>query len=263
MTDLVTAVQAELAAFPGTFGFYFEDLADGEVVSLNPNVPFPGASVIKVPLMVEIFRRAEAGELALEQKIHLPLHEARYRETDSSGILTHLTSPVDLSIADLCMLMIIESDNIATNVLYELAPQANGALEKLGLSQTRLTHPIVDFVQLRRDDANPITPREIARLYTLIYRKQLPGSDDMLAILKEQHAESLIPALLSDEVGVTFAHKTGGVQGVMHDTGLVWTERFAYVVALLTKGGQASVPTRQALARASKVVFETMRGKYG
>lgn len=253
---------APFSDFPGVPGAYFCDLGDGEAHSLNPDEPFPGASVMKVPLLVELARLANLGELDLTERVMLPLDQPEYRSTDSSGILTHLTTPIALSILDLCTLMIIESDNIATNLLYDRAPQVNATLAALGLRQTRVTHPIVDFVRLRADDANPITAREMGELYAAIHRRTLPNSALLFEILREQHSESLIPAYLRDEEGVTFAHKTGGVQGVMHDTGLVLTERFAYVLCLLTKRGTNKVETTRLMATTSQNIYDYMQKKW-
>lgn len=259
---LLENLQTVLAGQVGLAGLYFEDLADGETLAINADEPFPGASVIKVPLLVEIMRRAAAGELDLAQTSHFPLNEARFRETDSSGILTHLTSPVTLSLQDLCVLMIIESDNIATNALYDLAPDANHTLAGLGLTRTRLTHPIRDFPRLRADDANPITAREIAELYKRIYRGELPNSAAMLAILKDQHASALMPGLLLDDESITFAHKTGGVKGVLHDTGLILTDRFACTLSLLSKRNPSRVAAGLALAKCAKLIFDYLQEKH-
>ncbi|MBL8055103.1 MAG: serine hydrolase [Anaerolineales bacterium] len=255
-------LQAALAGRTGLAGVYFEDLADGETLALHADEPFPGASVIKVPLLVEIMRRAAAGELDLAQTLHFPLNEDRFRETDSSGILTHLTSPVTLSLRDLCLLMIIESDNVATNALYDLAPDANQTLAGLGLTRTRLTHPIRDFPRLRADDANPVTAREIGALYRDIYHSRLPNSALMLEILTEQHAASLMPALLLDDETLVFAHKTGSVKGVLHDTGLILGPGWAAVLCLLSKRNPARVPAGQALAEAARLVVEYLRAKH-
>jgi beta-lactamase class A len=185
-----------------------------------------------------------------------------YEQEEGSGILARLESSVSLSIRDLVVLMIVESDNLATNCLLELVGMQgiNETMIQLGLSQTRVNRPIEDFEALREDTSNPTTSQEIASLLIEIYKGNLPYSDLMVEILKKQRYTSRIPFFLPDDnEDLEIAHKTGTLDGIVHDVGLVLHPCFDYVVALMTKNQLSISNTTIAIARISELCFEYMK----
>lgn len=262
---LDSRIRREAMIAGGSFGVYFMDLADGEALQINGDLVFPAASVIKLPIMVQVMKLAKAGELSLHSRITMDLSLPEYEQEEGSGILAQLESSVSLSIRDLVVLMIVESDNLAANCLLELVGMRgiNETMLQLGLLQTRVNRPIEDFEALREDTSNPTTTQDIASLLMEIYKRNLPYSDLMIEILKKQKYTSRIPFFLpDDDEDLKVAHKTGTLDSIVHDVGLVLHPCFDCVVALMTKNQMNISNTTIALARISELCFEYMSGKH-
>ena len=116
MKELVSKVQQLIAPSKGTWGIVLEDINSGEKWQHNEQELFYAASVIKVPIMASVYRAIELGELALTDLISLD--EKDY--VGGSGVLQHFTPGSSLPLRDIIMLMIIQSDNTATNLLIDL-----------------------------------------------------------------------------------------------------------------------------------------------
>ncbi len=262
---LEARIKTEALLTGGTIGIYFQDLADGETIQFNENLIFPSASVIKIPIMVHIIKLVEIDELTLHTTIDMDLSLPEYQQDEGSGILTHLTSKISLNIRDLVMLMIIESDNLATNQLLKLVRMLNinETMSSFNLQHTRVTRPIDDFEALREDTSNPATPKEIATLLKNIFYKKIYLSDLMIEMLKEQKYASRIPFLLpDDDKDLKIAHKTGTLDGIVHDVGLILYPRFNYVLSIMTKNQQSNLNATLAIARISEIIYQYMLTKY-
>ena len=103
-----------ITRIPGTVGFYAEDLTTGEQLSYNADETFFTASTFKVPLLVGLFREIESGNIELLERVKLN----EDMKVAGSGVLKEMVSGIELTIHDLAMLMIIVSDNTATDIIY-------------------------------------------------------------------------------------------------------------------------------------------------
>ena len=128
------------ADFDGGIGFYAEDLTSGQSYQYNAEERLPTASVCKVPVMVELFRQAEAGELSLDERRRL---EDKY-STHGSGTLSLALDQPELSLRDYCRFMIAISDNMATDLLMEVVglERVNQTMAALGLGNIRTNSTI-------------------------------------------------------------------------------------------------------------------------
>lgn len=108
-------IDAARAWFPGTFALAARNLATGEEILVDGHAPYPTASTYKVPVLVELFRRIDAGDMALSDT--LPFREEALRL--GSGVLRDMTVGQAFTIHDLAMLMTIVSDNSATRLLLD------------------------------------------------------------------------------------------------------------------------------------------------
>jgi len=135
---LQTRIDTITRAVPAKWGVYIKCLETGEEATLNPDVPMDTMSVIKVPIMVEVFRQVEAGKLALSDRVAL---DDRAR-VGGSGVLRMLDTGISFTIKDLLVLMIVISDNSATDLLYAklggIAP-VNELMKQYGLANIRAT----------------------------------------------------------------------------------------------------------------------------
>lgn len=291
----VAALQREVETLvgqaDGVIGVVAQDLASGAEVAVNADEPFPTASVMKVPILYELYRQAEAGKLALDRRIAFT--EAHL--VPGSGVLQDLAFGLEPTVKDLATLMITVSDNAATDMLLDLVglDALAATLRDLGLRRTTIPMTVrgVLYSMVGMDPANPehtyelfqersragqidwasraladadnnlTTPRDLTRLLQLIERREALGEAScaaMLDIMKRQKYNDLIPRHLPP--GTPVAHKTGSLRGVRNDAGIVYAPRGPYIISLFAKRLGDQVAGADLLARISKAVWEAFVG---
>ncbi len=192
------------------------------------------ASTIKVPVLAAALGEVNAGRLDLAQPVAIPSPRA-----GGAGVLHTLPSVSTLSLADLLTLMIIVSDNTATNVVIDLLGLdcVNQFGAEAGLRGTMLRRKMMDTATAGRGRENVTTARDQATLLDAIaWRDLLPAPlrDFALQALERQQSADGLPALLP--AGAVVAHKTGELPGIRHDVGIITgpAGRQAVVAALVT-----------------------------
>jgi beta-lactamase class A len=225
----------------GVFGLCALDLVNGEQFVVNENALFPQASAIKIPILMEIFKQAHDGKFQLSDLRQIESKD----KTSGSGILADLgDGTVRLSLHDLCLLMIVLSDNTATNILIDLAgmEQVNRTLQSLGHPQTRLQRRMMDTAASLRGDENLSTPAEAARIMELLYRGEFINRsvcENILAILKKTKPSAFTSVL---PAGTTVAFKPGHIPGVATEWALVLLKDRPYVAAIMENYGPEKDP---------------------
>jgi beta-lactamase class A len=204
-------------------------------------------SVIKIPLMVEVFEQIKAGKFALADKYTLAAGDV----VPGTGILRSLDAGATVTVKDLITLMNIVSDNTATDVLYRMVggPEAvNKRMEMLGLKNTRAPGPARAWFealnsapsrdQFHRDAKHPFglsTPREIGSLLEQMERGTLvdkASSDLMLQIMRGQIYRTRIPRYLN---GYRIPHKTGDfLPYIGNDVGVLEAQGRTIIVSIFT-----------------------------
>ena len=151
----------------GVMGVTIEDLKSGERLSLNGDLVFTQASAIKLPLLVELFRQAEDGRHDLDAPVTLTEGDV----VPGSGVLRRLTAgQVTMTLLDIATLMIIVSDNTATNMIIDRVgmDQVNETMARLGLGETKLQRKMMDADAWSENRENLSTPNEQAKLLALL-----------------------------------------------------------------------------------------------
>lgn len=248
------AIQNAIASFDGVVGLAARNLDTGEEIAINADARFPTASAIKTAVMLEAFHQAADGTLSLDQRLTL-------RESDKvggSGVLNGMSDGLELPVRDLIHLMIVLSDNTATNLLVNRlgTKRIDERLVSYGLTQTKIFRPTF---RDGKPDIHPelekefglgmSTPREMVKLMALIADGRAVGakaSAAMLETLRRQQDRAMIPRYLPGDVQV--GNKTGtdseklpderGRRGAIRvDAGIVTGKNVRYAIAIFTRRG--------------------------
>jgi beta-lactamase class A len=219
----------------GHLGLVVRSLRGAEPrVELNATDRFPAASVIKLPILWTFFLAVDRDELDPDE----PWTLTPEAKVGGSGVLQLLGDGLQLSLADLVTLMIVVSDNTATNgVIDRLGPdRIDAAIRNLGLASTALRRRMMDFAARDRGLENVTTPEDTARLLARFATGD--GLSEHSAararrILLGQQLKSKLAARLP--AGVTLAHKTGELAGLEHDAGWLEAGDSTVVVVAFTR----------------------------
>lgn len=219
--DLKDRLEELLSRAGGKTALYAENLTTGETVDIRADMPLMAASVIKLPILVECFAAAAEGRFSPDEEFVIR-SEDKY---PSCGALNYMHNGLKVTAEDLYTLMIILSDNTATNLLIDRLgmDRINARLDSLGMTGTRLNRRLFDAEKSAAGIENYIVPREIGGLLKTMYRGEVispEASEEMLSILRDQQLNGKIPVLLPPHIDV--AHKTGEDTGITHDVGIVY-----------------------------------------
>lgn len=218
----LNAIAREMEALSGHLGFYYKNLITGFEYGVREEEPFLAASVIKFPLLLHVLEKAAAGEISLDQKLTVE----DWEKMPSCGALNQFTGPVEADIRTLCRLMIVISDNTATNKLIRLCgiDGVNAAFRRMGLEQTVLRRLLFDSEASARGLENTVSPREMGMLLERLYRGEFVSTEVSryaLDILLDQQIGHKLEGKLKE---ADVAHKTGEDSGLSNDVGLVFAE---------------------------------------
>jgi len=221
--QILNAIAREIAAIPGHLGFYYKNLVTGYEYGINADDAFLAASVIKFPLLLHVLTRAAAGEISLSDRLTVE----NWEKVPSCGGLNQFTDAVEADILTLCRLMIVLSDNTATNKLIRFCgmEQANAAFREMGLKKTVLNRFLFDYEAAARGQQNWICPKEIGRLLEKLYRKNFVSpqvSQQAIDILLDQQIGHKLDGKLCGKVPI--AHKTGEDDQLSNDVGIVYAK---------------------------------------
>ena len=225
-------VARKIKRFAGVAGISVKDLTSGQTLSVNGDEVFPTASTIKIHVLTQLLARAERGELDLDQ----PMRITSEMHVPGSGVLASMERDVELTVLDVAVLMIIVSDNTATNLCIDMAgiDDTNALLRGMGLTATTLRRKMQDKAAVARNDENVATPTEcVAMLEHLQAGRPSPRvAEQCLAILKKAKVSPLAQVVPNS---IPLANKPGGMDRVRCDAGIVYLPNRPYAIAVMTK----------------------------
>jgi beta-lactamase class A len=230
LSELQIELAEATAHAPGHVALEIKDIATGAMSAINAGANMPAASVIKIPVMVEVFRQIALGKFDLNREVTLMSSDRDW----GWGDLANAPVGERLPVSKLLTLMITESDNTATNMLIRLVGRwnINHTMATLGLANTRLGDYIRSDGDIR---ALRTSPADMVTLLESMARDQLIdpwSSREMISILLGQHHNGLLPVPLPK--GLQIAHKTGTLHDTLNDVGIVFLGSDPYVIAVLT-----------------------------
>jgi beta-lactamase class A len=244
------------AQFDGVMSLAVVDLSGGDTLAINGDLLMPQASSIKIPVLIELLRQAQAGKLTLQERVEV--RKAQF--AGGSGVLQDFGDGTSaLSLRDMAALMMVVSDNTATNILIDRVGQAqvNETFQSLGFPRTRLLRRMIQSDEERRGVENVSTAREMAGLLDQLYSGKL---------LDEKHTALAIELLKNEKpdptplgrglpAGVALAGKPGSLPGVRCESGIVLLEGHPYVLSVMTTYAADDAGAERAIADVSRRVF--------
>ena len=216
-----------------------DELASGETalpagsLSFNGDVVRPSASMIKLAILACLLDEAAAGQIDLQQTLELTPEDI----VGGSGTLQNEAPGTTYTLEELAYHMIAESDNVATNMLIGVLGMdaVNAEAVALGLPDTALHHTMMDTVTID-PELNSTSSDDTARLLAMIASGSLVNAEASAlaeSFLEAQTVDTGLDAGVPD--GVVVAHKTGTVEGAIHDGGIVYATK-PYVLVVMTQG---------------------------
>lgn len=252
-------IREELKERPGNYSLYFKDLASGENIFIDINKVYPAASIIKIPIIIEVFRQHEEGILNLDRLMEIPPEV----KVDGSFVLQELRENIQFSIKDLAVLMIILSDNTATNILIDLLGMGNinFTIRNLGLKDTILQRKMMDFTAREAGKDNFTTARDIGSLLEGIYRGEIPGlsrssTEEIFRILTRQVYRDNLSFYIPEKYWKEIGSKTGTLAGIIHDASIFALDQARYVLVMMSENLSENSIGKEILAKVSKLIFD-------
>lgn len=246
-SSLADAIVTRLAPDSALVSVALVDPVSGLRVWHHADRRYHAASTMKVPVLVELARRIDAGELAwdtpwpVRNQFASIIDGSPYRLTASGDSDSTLYGKEGQAVAvgELAHLMIARSSNLATNILIDRlgAARVNSTARALGADSIEVLRGVEDQRAFDAGRNNTTTARDLATLLLAIADGQTASaasSARMLAILEAQEFNEGIPAGLPP--GTRVAHKTGWITATSHDAALVWLDGQPYALVILTRG---------------------------
>lgn len=230
----------------GRLGVVAHPLGSDSIIAYHGDQSFPAASTIKVFILQALLEHVAAGRRKLDDKRVLNASD----QVTGSGILKALSPGTAYTLYDLAVLMIVVSDNTATNMLIEdLGVEAiNASVASHGWADTRLAGLLQRTLQGDRSTTSKsmTSPRDLADAFTRLWEGELlePELSELAKSIygRQQHTDQLGRYLPFDaystetgEAAMTIASKGGSIRGVRNDAGVVFTGHTSYVLAIMTR----------------------------
>ncbi len=233
---------------------YVWDYESGKHADLNSGKVYATASIIKVPVLIQLFKAIEMGMIKLDDKIAM----TNYYKSEGSGSLQFKGSKAVYTVDELARVMITESDNSATNMLLDATGGMNAmnqSLRKWGMKETRINDWLPDL-----QGTNVTTAKEMA---TLLYNIDNPSflslasREKMVDYMSHVHNNRLIQAGLPQDA--IFIHKTGDIGKMLGDAGIVYTPNGKkYIVVMLVNRPYNAPQGKDFIVAASSLIYNYM-----
>jgi beta-lactamase class A len=264
-TALEASLRAAIAASGAEVAVAMRTLDGRDTVLIDADKPFHAASTMKVPVMIELFRQAQTGQLGLDDPLpvrnefHSIVDGSPYTlsEGDDSDKEVYSAAGKTLTLRQLCEVMITVSSNFAANLLIERLGVENirKTVSSLGADGMQVLRGVEDQKAFDKGLNNTTTARGLLLLLERLARGEAVdrASDAaMIDVLKRQKFNDGIPAGLP--AGTPVAHKTGSITRIHHDAGVVFGAR-PYTLVILVRGIDDQKQSAALMATLSRLVF--------
>ena len=254
-------MRQKIEGYPGVAGVYVHDLKGGYGYGIRPDEQFFTASIIKIPVMVAVYRKVDEGELSFSQMIEI-------KEEDwaaGAGWLQWERAGTKQTVGDLLLLMMTQSDNVATNALVRTVggpDHINEVARSLGAENTLLYQKLSSERAAVPTLDNRSTPRDMVAMLQKIADGEAASEKScgyMIDLMNLNELDWWLDAGLPPDVYA--ANKAGWLYQVYNDVGIVKAGDRPYVVAILSKYGTEDVDVGESLIEGvSRDTWEAQNG---
>jgi beta-lactamase class A len=272
LSALTDTVQSITRRVNDTIAVAAVDLATGDRLSINSDLRFHAASTMKIPVLIELARRVDAGALRWNDSLIVRNQFASIVDSslfalnpeDDSDSSVYLQIGQKAPVRYLAERMIERSSNLATNLLIATlgAPQVNQTAHRLGADSIAVLRGVEDQKAYDQGLSNTTTARDLAQLLLAIEegRAASPASTkEMLRILSAQEFNDGIPAGLPP--GTRVAHKTGEITRIAHDAAIIYPRGHKPIVlVVLTRGFDDRTEAMAIIRQIARVIYDGVAG---
>lgn len=266
------AIAKELSQYPeAEFGIAFKDLGTGIQFMMNEKQVFHAASTMKTPVMMELYKQAEAGKFSLLDSLLVKnefisiVDGSKYSvsATDDSEQELYQLVGRRLPISDILHRMITKSSNLATNILVDLvgAQEVMKTMKGLGANTIQVLRGVEDKKAYEAGRNNVTNAYDLLLLFEQLGNGGFiskAACADMIRVLEEQYYKESIGGKLPSDVRT--ATKSGSITKIAHDSGLVFLpDGRKYALVLLSKGFAEHDKATGVLANISKLIYDAYK----
>ena len=250
---LKDVILKNLQGAKGNISIVLKDLKKEEMIfELDSCRVVPSASTIKILIMIEALRQTMEGKLPLDEIVFVKPDD----RVDFS-IISEL-DVYNYTIRDLITLMIIISDNTATNVLIDILgyDNINNEAERMRLKGTALKRKMMDFEAAIQGRQNITTARDMAYMMEALYKGTILDRsmcNIAINILKKQKHKDLLTRYIAEEVIV--AHKSGDLEKLNHDIGIFYLSNVTYLLGVFVTEAESNIAAKHIIGKISEIVY--------
>jgi beta-lactamase class A len=268
MPDTASLIHQRIAASGAEVGLYYRHLSRADTLLHDADVRMHAASTMKVPVMIQVFRDADAGLLSLDDEIAVTnrfpslVDGSPFSLSPADDSDTTLYGRVGgtAAVRELVELMITVSSNLAANILLQRvgAERVTATMRGLGADSIQVLRGVEDGKAYEAGLSNTTTARDLGLVAAAIADGRAASAAacrDMEAVMRRQRVNTGIPAGVPE--GTTVAHKTGEITRIHHDFGIVTAgDGTRYVLALMVRGLDSRDSSAALMADLSRIVHE-------
>lgn len=289
--ELQKEIESYIDTVEATFGVYIKNLQTQEEVNINSDRLFQMASVFKVPILATLYDLIHKGEIDEHQRVKILEKDL----VPGSGVIQEMEPGVELTIKDLATLMIIVSDNLATDKLLHMigAKNVEQNMRDIGINDIHIEHSCWDLLRLsagvpeqpyskeafnniiqrlimgdydwdsivfKEDTRNNVsTPKGMCLLLEKIAKNEFVSeacSEDIRHIMFKQQYKQRIGGLLPR--GTKVASKTGSLGTMFNDAGIIYLpdDQGCFVMTVYSIGDSLDYQGNEPIAKIARMVFE-------
>lgn len=255
MSNLTRNLKNLIASYPRLKpGIFIWDYSTGKYVSINANKIYPAASIIKIPVLYQLYRRAEKGQINLNDS----MSTSKPFLTGGSGSLQYFPLGTTLTYRRLAELMIQESDNTASNMLLAAVGgmnELNREIKNWGFGVTHYANWLPDL-----KGTNTTTPMEMGKMLYNIDNPEflsIKSRADMVEILGHTKNHYLLQQPLPGDV--QFLHKTGDIGPMLGDAGIaILPDGRKYIIVVMVQRPWNDYTAKQFINEASEIAYKAI-----